>query len=253
MRTIFAITRKEFEQYFASPVAYIVVALFMLLCGVFFYIFLNIYMQGVSQAGAMGQEAGELSQSIVRPFLTNISFFFLMFFPILTMRLLAEEKKMGTYELLMTSPISVPKLVIGKYLGVLALMAVILLLVGLYPVVLIIFGHPDLGPIWTGFLGLFLLGAAFLAIGLFASSLTDSQIVAAVISFVFFLLFWIVNFLSRSDQWYGRLCQYVSIYQRFDDFTKGVLNLNDACYYISLAFFGLFATGIVLQSQRWKS
>src|SRR5262249_17902830 len=136
MRTILAITRKEFEQYFASPVAYIVVALFMLLCGVFFYIFLNIYMQTVSQAGAMGQEAGELSQSIVRPFLTNISFFFLMFFPILTMRLLAEEKKMGTYELLMTSPISIPKLVIGKYLGVLSLMVVILLLVALYPVVL---------------------------------------------------------------------------------------------------------------------
>jgi len=253
MRTVLALTRKELEQYFASPIAYVVVACYLALCAVFFYIYLGFYMQSVSQGAAMGQQTGDISQSIVRPFLSNVSFFFLIIFPMLTMRLVAEEKKMGTYELLMTSPVSITQLVVGKYLGVVAFMLVTLLLTAIFPLVLRIFGHPDPGPILTGFLGLFLLGAAFLAIGLFCSSITESQIVATVLSFVFLILFWVINWVSHSEQWYGKLCQYVSIYERFDDFTKGILNLNDVFYYISFAFFALFATGIVLQSQRWKS
>jgi ABC-2 type transport system permease protein len=144
--------------------------------------------------------------------------------------------------------------VVGKYLGVLSLMFTILVLLLIYPATLYVFGgHPDLGPILTGFLGLFLMGAAFVAIGLFTSSVTDSQIVAAVLCFVFLILFWIINWISRSEAWYGKALQYISIYQRFDDFTKGILNLNDVFYYVSFAFVGLFITGIVLQSQRWKS
>lgn len=253
MRTILAITRKEVEQYFASPIAYVVVALFLLLSGIFFFIYLQFYLQNAAMAAQMGGENSELSQSIMRPFLSNVSFFFLIIFPMLTMKLFAEEKKMGTYELLMTSPITTTQLVLGKYLGAVALMTVILLLLAFYPVILVIFGSPDMGPILTGFLGLFLLGAAFLAVGVFCSSVTENQIVAAVLGFVFFIIFWIINFVTRSEEWYGKLAQYVSIYQRFEDFTKGVLNLNDAFFYVSFIFFGLFATGIVLQSQRWKS
>ncbi len=253
MRTILAITRKEFEQYFASPIAYVVVALFLLLSGIFFFIYLQFYLQNAAMAAQMGGENSELSQSIMRPFLSNVSFFFLIIFPMLTMKLFAEEKKMGTYELLMTSPVTTTQLVLGKYLGAVALMAVILLLLAIYPSILVIFGSPDIGPILTGFLGLFLLGAAFLAVGVFCSSITENQIVAAVLGFVFFIIFWIINFVTRSEEWYGKLAQYVSIYQRFDDFTKGVLNLNDGFFYLSFIFFGLFATGIVLQSQRWKS
>jgi ABC-2 type transport system permease protein len=254
MKTILAITRKELEQYFASPIAYIVVALLMIILGIFFYIYLSLYMQQVAQSAQMGGEGVDLSQNIMRPFFANAAFFFLIIFPMLTMKLFAEEKKLGTYELLMTSPISITQLVLGKFLGVLTLMFTILVLLLIYPATLYIFGgRPDLGPILTGFLGLFLLGSAFVAIGLFTSSVTDSQIVAAVLCFVFLILFWIINWISRSEAWYGKVLQYISIYQRFDDFTKGIMNLNDAFYYVSFAFVSLFITGIVLQSQRWKS
>jgi gliding motility-associated transport system permease protein len=243
MKTILAITRKELEQYFASPIAYIVVALLMIILGIFFYIYLTLYMQQVAQSAQYGGEGVDLSQNIMRPFFANAAFFFLIIFPMLTMKLFAEEKKMGTYELLMTSPISITQLVVGKYLGVLTLMLAILILLLIYPAALYVFG----------FLGLFLIGAAFVAIGLFTSSVTDSQIVAAVLCFVFLILFWIINWISRSEAWYGKALQYISIYQRFDDFTKGILNLNDVFYYVSFAFVGLLITGIVLQSQRWKS
>ncbi|HJZ11418.1 MAG TPA: ABC transporter permease, partial [Acidobacteriota bacterium] len=170
MRTVLALTRKEMEQYFASPIAYVVVTLFLLLSGFFFYIYLGFYIQSAQYAAQMGGEGNEVSQSIIRPFLANISFFFLIMFPMLTMKTMAEEKKLGTFELLMTSPITTVQLLLGKFLGALSLMAVILLLLGIYPLVLFIYGSPDPGPIWTGFLGLFLLGAAFMASGIFFSS-----------------------------------------------------------------------------------
>lgn len=253
MRPVLAITRKELEQYFASPIAYVVVTFFLILSGIFFYIYLQFYMQQAQQIAMQGGEAGELSQSVMRPFFANVSFFFLVIFPLLTMKLIAEEKKLGTYELLMTSPISTAQLLLGKFLGALSLLICILLLLAIYPLILFIFGRPDAGPILTGFLGLILLGSAFLAVGIFCSSITENQIVAAVIAFVFLIIFWIINFLSRSEAWYGKLFQYASIYQRFDEFTQGVLNLNDVVYYISFTFFALFVTGVVLQSQRWKS
>ncbi|PWT94185.1 MAG: ABC transporter permease [Acidobacteria bacterium] len=253
MRTVLAITRKELEQYFASPIAYVVVSFFLVLSGFFFFLYLKFYLQNVTMAGSMGQETNEVSQAIMRPFFSNIAFFFLSIFPLLTMRQVAEEKKLGTYELLMTSPVSVGQLVVGKFLGTVSFMAVILVLISIYPAVLFIFGHPDFGPIGTGFLGLLLLGSAFLSFGILFSALTESQIVAAVLGYVFFLILWIVNFLTSADTWYGKVLQYISVYQRFDDFTKGIVNLGDAVYYLSFAFFGLFVTAIVLQSQRWKS
>lgn len=254
MRTILAITRKELEQYFASPIAYIVITLFLILTGGFTWIYLRIYVQNAPMAAQMGAEAPDVTQNVIRPLISNISFFFVIILPMLTMRQFAEEKKQGTYELLMTSPISITQLVIGKFLGVLTMVVLILLLLGLYPLLLMAFGaHLDPGPLLTGFVGLLLMGAAFIGLGLFASAITKSQIIAVTLSFVFFIMFWIINWMTGMEEWYGKLAQYVSIYQRFEDFTKGVLNLNDAFYFISFAVFGLFITGIVLQSQRWKS
>jgi len=253
MRTILAITRKELEQYFASPIAYIVVALLLFVLGIFYYLYLMEYMRSINEMAQYGGGNLDVSQTIMRPFFANVSFLFLIKIPKRTIRLVGEWKKLGTDERLMNSPLTVTQLVIGKFLGVVAVMLAILVIFVIYPAILFIFGHPDAGPILTGFLGLFLLGAAFLAFGLFASSLTESQIIAATLGFVFLILFWIINWLSRSEAWYAKLLQYVSIYQRFDDFTKGILNLNDVIYYISFAAFGLFATGVVLQSQRWKS
>ena len=252
MRTVLAITRKELESYFASPIAYVVVTLFLILSGIFFYIYLLFYLQSAQMAGQYGQEGMDVTQTIMRPLFSNLGFFGLIIFPLITMRLLSEEKKLGTYELLMTSPVSIPQLVFGKFLGAVSLVLLILLLTAVYPIVLTIFGNPDMGPILTGYLGLFLLASSFLAVGLFCSSVTENQIVAAVLGFVFLVIFWILNFVTRSEAWYGKLAQYASIYQRFDDFTQGVINANDVFYYVSFAFFALFVTGIVLQSQRWR-
>jgi ABC-2 type transport system permease protein len=253
MRTVLAITKKELEQYFASPVAYVVVTLFLVLISIFFYVYLQEYLR-FSQMAAMqgGAENFDVTQSIMRPFFANCSFFFLLIFPLLTMRLFAEEKKLGTYELLMTSPVTIPQLILGKFLGALSLIALILVLLAIYPTVLVVYANPDIGPILTGFLGLLLIGAAFLAVGIFCSSVTENQLVAAVLSLVFLVIFWILNFVTRSEAWYGKMAQYASIYQRFDDFTQGILKLNDVIYYLSFAFFALFITGIVLHSQRWK-
>ena len=253
MRTILAITRKELEAYFASPIAYVVTTLFLVLAGIFFYIYLLFYLQSAQMAGAYGGSEGvDVTQTIMRPLFSNLGFFGLIIFPLITMRLLAEEKKQGTFELLMTSPVSTAQLVLGKFLGAASLVIVILLLTSVYPIVLMVFDHPDVGPILTGYLGLFLLACAFIAVGIFCSSVTENQIVAAVLAFVSLVIFWILNFVTRSEAWYGKLAQYASIYQRFDDFTQGVINLNDAFYSVSFTFFALFIAGIVLQSQRWK-
>src|SRR5262249_51526052 len=134
MRTILAITRKELEQYFASPVAYVVIALFLVLTGVFFYIYLGFYIQNAAMAAQMGGGEGQdVTQSVVRPLISNISFFFVIILPMLSMRQFAEEKKQGTYELLMTSPISITQLVLGKFLGVFTMVLLILLLLALSP------------------------------------------------------------------------------------------------------------------------
>jgi ABC-2 type transport system permease protein len=253
MRTVIAITKKELESYFASPIAYVIATLFLVLAGIFFYIYLLFYLQQAQMAGQYGGGEGmDVTQTIMRPLFSNVGFFGLIIFPLITMKLLAEEKKLGTYELLMTSPVTIPQLVVGKFLGAASLVLLILLLTAVYPVVLAVFGKPDLGPILTGYFGLFLLACSFLAVGLLCSSMTENQIVAAVLAFVFLVIFWILNFVTRSEAWYGKLAQYASIYQRFDDFTQGVINASDVVYYVGFAFFALFVTGIILQSQRWK-
>ena len=253
MRTVLAITKKELEAYFASPIAYVVVTLFLVLSGIFFYIYLLFYLQNAQMAGQYGGEGMDVTQTIMRPLFSNLGFFGLIIFPLITMRLIAEEKKMATYELLMTSPVSVFQLVAGKFLGAASLVLVMLLLTSVYPIILAIFGNPDLGPILTGYLGIFLLACAFIAVGLLCSSLTENQIVAAVLGFVFLVIFWILNFVTRSEAWYGKVAQYASLYQRFDDFTQGVISAGDVFYYVSFSFFALFVTGVILQSQRWKS
>ena len=252
MRSILALTKKELESYFASPIAYVVVTLFLILSGIFFYIYLLFYLQSAQMAGQYGGEGMEVTQTIMRPLFSNLGFFGLIIFPLITMRLVSEEKKLGTYELLMTSPLSIPQLVLGKFLGAVSLVLLILLLTSIYPIVLMIFGNPDLGPILTGYLGLLLLTSSFIAVGLLCSSLTENQIVAAVLGFVFLVVFWILNFVTRSEAWYGKLAQYASLYQRFDNFTQGVISAGDVFYYVGFTFYALFVTGIVLQAQRWK-
>jgi ABC-2 type transport system permease protein len=173
--------------------------------------------------------------------------------PLLTMRLLAEEKKSGTDELLYTSPLSVGQIILGKYFAALVMLAAMLGLTALLSIFAFAFGNPEVAPWLTGYLGLFLMGATFIAIGLFFSSLTENQIVAAFLTFVTLLLLLVLNWVasSGSGTWQSVL-SYLSFSQHFEDMTRGILDTKDIVYYLSFSAFGLFLAHSVIQSRRWR-
>jgi ABC-2 type transport system permease protein len=169
------------------------------------------------------------------------------------MRLLAEEKKSGTDELLYTSPLTVGQIVLGKYFAALVMLALMLGLTALLSIFVFALGNPELAPWLTGYLGLFLLGATCLAVGLFFSALTENQIVAAVLTFLTLLLLLVLNWISQlgSGSWQG-VVGYLSFSQHFEDMTRGILDTKDLVYYVSFSFFGLFLAHSALQSRRWR-
>jgi ABC-2 type transport system permease protein len=169
------------------------------------------------------------------------------------MRLFSEEKKSKTDELLYTSPVSISQIILGKYFASVFVLLVMLFLNSLLSVFVFAFGNPEVLPLLNGYLGLFLIGAAFMALGLFFSSLTENQIVAASLGFGFFLLFFVLNWASQFTGGIWRsVLNYLSFFQHFDDMTRGILDTTDIVYYLSLIFFGLFLTHSVIQSRRWR-
>jgi ABC-2 type transport system permease protein len=194
-----------------------------------------------------------INQMVFGPLFNNMSIILLLMLPLLTMRLFAEEKKIGTEELLMTSPISVWQVLLGKFTASLLVLAAMLGLTGLLSLFTFFYGNPEVAPILNGYLGLFLMGGAFLAIGLFFSSLTENQIVAAILTFGALLLFWILNWAANSAAGFWKdVLNYVSFFQHFENATQGILDTADIIYYFSFAFFGMFLTHAVIQSRRWR-
>jgi ABC-2 type transport system permease protein len=255
MTNIWSLTKKELRSYFSSPVAYVVLFAYALIFGYFFY---NLVMWFNLQAMQMAQnpyyaQQINVNEMVFSPLFHNMVLILILLTPLLTMRLLAEEKKNGTDELLYTSPLTVGQIVLGKYLASLIMLAVMLGLTAGLSLFAFAFGNPELAPWLTGYLGLFLLGAAALAVGLFFSALTENQIVAAILTFLTLLLFLILNWLSQigSGAWQG-VVGYLSFSQHFEDMAKGILDLKDAVYFLSLSFFGLFLAHSVLQSRRWR-
>jgi ABC-2 type transport system permease protein len=255
MKNIWNIARKEIRTYFTSPIAYVVIAVFLVLVGFFFSSALSWFN---SQAIQMAQnpyyaQQMNINQMVYTPLFHNMSIILLLMLPLLTMRLFSEEKKSGTDELLFTSPVGVGQIVLGKYLAALIVLAAMLGLTGLLSIFSFAFGNPELPQIFNGYLGLFLMGAAFIAAGVFFSSLTENQIVSAILTFGALLLFWMLNWAaySASGLWKDVL-NYLSLFQHFDDMTRGILDTKDIVYYVSFAFFGLFLTHSVIQSRRWR-
>lgn len=236
MRNSLAIASKEVRTYYASPIAYVVTAVFLVITG-YFFAFNVVNMQ----------------EATIRGFLFPGSFVLLLLSPILTMRLLAEEQKMGTLELLLTAPVRDTEVVAGKYLASLFIFVVMLALTFYYPLVLFLFGDPDPGPIASGYLGLFLLGAAFIAAGLLASSLTSNQIVAAVIAFGLLILLWVISgasgFLSGPPK---AVVNYLALPAHFGDFTMGIIDTKHVIYYVSLTALFLFLAIRALETRRWR-
>jgi len=250
MKTIYTIFKKELKSYFASPIAYIVLFVFLLLSGIFFFLYVENFAQ--SQLDPRFQFIGEalnLNQHIIEPYFGTISVIMLLIIPIITMRLIAEERKSFTAELLFTSPIRVSYILIGKYIASLFLFFIMLVLSVGFVLVTVLYGNPDIGPLLSGYLGLFLLGASSIAVGIFASSLTENQIVAAIVSFGILLVFWIVGATSDAE---NSILGYLSIINHYEDFTKGIIDIKDVVYYLSFTFFGLFLSYIMLDSERWK-
>jgi ABC-2 type transport system permease protein len=250
MKSVFTVFRKELKSYFSSPIAFIVLFVFLVISGIFFFL----YLQGFAEAQfdprlQFVEERINLNEIVIRPFFGTISVVLLLLIPLMTMRLIADERKSFTAELLFTSPVRITSIIIGKYLASLFLFGVMIILSAVYILVLIKYGNPDLGPILSGYLGLFLMGASFLAVGIFASALTENQMIAAVISFGILLVFWIMGATSSAgDSVFG----YLSIINHFENFAKGVIEATDLTYYLSFTFLGLYLAYITLDSERWK-
>jgi ABC-2 type transport system permease protein len=236
MRNVWAVTTRELRAYFLSPLAYLVIAFFLFGAGLLF--------------GLIIEQSREAS---LRGLISNVSVLFLFVVPMISMRLLAEEQHSGTIELLLTNPVQEWEIVTGKFLASILLVLVMLGLTLLYPLFLFMFGNPDRGPIAAGYVGVILQAAAFLAVGLWASSLTENQIVAAVLAFVFLLVLWLSDSLGQSlGGPLGSIVSYTSVANHFNDFPTGVINTKDVLYYVTLIVAGLVLSTLSLQARRYR-
>lgn len=253
MRNILAIAGKELRSYFASPIAYVVVGLYALLFGWFFYAILVYFAEQSMRMGMMGPASVNVNQMMVRPLMMNASVIVLFLLPMITMRTFAEEKKSGTFELLLTAPLTDLQIILGKFTGAMALYALMLLVTLLDVGLLFYYGNPEWKPIATAYLGLLLMGGCFVSLGLFISSLTKNQIVAAFITFTAFLMLWVINWIADTAGPVTRqVVSFLSITEHYDDFVKGVIDTKHLVYYASFITFGLFLTAKSVDSERWR-
>lgn len=237
MRTVQAVAWKEIQIYFSSPTAYIVGLIFLGLTGFFF-------------ARDLSNPFPEASLS---PFLQGCTLILILLAPALTMRLLAEEQKLGTIELLLTAPVRDWEVVLGKYLASLVFLIAMIVLTLYYPILLFVFADPDPGPIYSGYLGLFLYGAASLSIGLLTSTLTSNQIIAAVVAMGILAALYFLNLASNEvGSTLSTILNGVGLKSHFDDFDRGVIDTKHIVYYLSLTAVFLFLTIRALESRRWR-
>lgn len=249
------ICRKELNTYFRSPIAYLVLGIFALLSGYFFYLFVYAFVRQGMVAAMQGQNFPmNVDEMVVRGVLQNLSVIGLFFLPMITMRLFAEEKRSGTIELLMTSPIRDMEIILGKWLGALVLYCAMLGLTLICFLTLFAYGKPDWRSMMVGFLGLVLQGGCLLAIGTFISTCTKNQIVAGIATFGVLLLLWVLSYWSDFDSSItSKVLNYISVLSHNDTFSKGVLDLKDIVYYLSMTVLGLFLTSRSLESIRWRA
>jgi ABC-2 type transport system permease protein len=236
MRNVWAVAVRELRGYFLSPIAYVIIALFLALAG---YLFALILANG--------------RQATLTGLVQNVSVLFLFLMPAIGARLLAEEQRTGTIELLLTNPVQEWQVVTGKFLASIMLVLVMLGLTLLFPLFLYVFGSPDSGPIITGYVGILLQAAAFLAVSLFASSLTQNQIVAYIIAFAMLLVLWLSDNLGQFlGGAVGSIVSYTSVINHFQSFPQGVIQTNDVIYYVTLIVAGIVLSTLSLQSRRYR-
>jgi ABC-2 type transport system permease protein len=249
---VLAIAQKELRSYFASPIGYVITGLFALLFGWIFYAYLSFFVRQSEQM-MMGGGAPNVNQQMIAGLLQTTATIILFVMPMITMRTYSEEKRSGTIELLLTSPLSDIQIILGKFFGAMGLYAAMLGVTVVYISILFFLGNPEWKPVIAGYLGLLLMGGCFIAIGLLVSSLTKNQIVAGVATFAVFLFLWVINWIGESAGPTGReIVTYVSITDHFTDFARGVIDTKHLVYYLSFITFGLFLTAKSVDSERWR-
>ena len=255
MRGWYAVFCKETANFFVSPIAYAVMACFLLISGFFFWANVS-FMSLISLQAAsnpMISERINVNDVVIRPLVQNMSIILLFVMPLLTMRLFSEEKKTGTIELLLCYPITDVGVLMGKFIATLLMLATMLFGTFSFPLMLAGVGKPDFGIFFGGYLGLFLMGAAFAALGMFISSLTENQIVAGAISFGAALLCWVLSWSSTmTSETTGLVLKQLSILEHLDSFNKGILSLPDVSFFVLFIAFFLFLTLRSLESYRWR-
>jgi ABC-2 type transport system permease protein len=255
MKNVWTIYQKELRSYFVSPIAYLLLTMFAIIFGFFFWVALKSFVFYGMEMQMRGEMMPmNINEQIIRPLLSNVSVIGLFFIPMITMRIFAEEKRTGTIELLTTSPVTDTEIILGKWLAAVTLYVCMLLFTAINFAFLFRFGNPDWKPLAIGYLGLLLQAGCLLAIGTFISTLTKNQIIAGAATFGVCLMLWIFEWVSGFDtSLWAKVLSYMSVTQHFDSFARGVLELKDAVYYVTLILIGLFLTSRSMESLRWRS
>ncbi len=238
MTNILTITGRELRAYFLSPIAYIIIALFAFFTG---FLFTQILV-----ASQQAQLTGDFQWMVVLA---------LILAPALTMRLFADENRQGTIELLMTAPVRDWEIVAGKFIAALIGFAALLVPTLWHVLMIKRYGDPDLGPIATGYLGVLLVGAAFVGVGMLASSLTQNQFIAYMIGMISLLFLWVADAPAGavgSTGFVGSLFKFLALPGHFQDFFNGVIDTEHVLYFLSLAAIAIFLTVRVVESRRWR-
>jgi ABC-2 type transport system permease protein len=241
MQNIYVIAKRELGSYFVSPIAYVAVAVYLVVAGFIFVLEVN----GMATYGAPVSLEGQFGTMV---------FLWLIFAPPLTMRLLAEEQRMGTLELLLTSPVSDWEVVVGKFLAGAAVLLLTIVITLTYGLMLKIFGNADVGPMAAGYLGLFLTGTTLMSVGVLASSMTQNQVIAAVLAFVITLMLWVLGAAGQlvSNPTASQFFSQVGFFEHTSNFWRGVIDTNDIVYFLSVIVLALFIATRVLETRRWR-
>jgi ABC-2 type transport system permease protein len=258
MRNVMAMAGKELQAYFHSPIAYLVMTVYTAICGFVFYSSTAFFALQSFRMEAQGEMGGmppmSLNEYVIRPILGGVLTVVLLFLiPLITMRLYAEEKRSGTIELLLTSPLTDMQIILGKFLGAMTLFAILEALTFIYFAILFIYGNPNAKPLIANALGMLLYGGALMALGMWISTFTKNQIIAGAVGLAAFLLLYLLDWVSAySMTTVGQVMSYIALTTHFDNFSKGVIQLSDVVYYSSVIILGIFLTARSVEALKGR-
>ncbi len=249
--------KKEIKNYFSSPIGYVILTVFAAIAGFFFYTitfnFILFCLQTETNYINPFVQTPNINEMVVRPIFSSLGFVFIIIIPMISMRLFAEEKSAGTIQILLTSPLKPINIILGKYFASLTFLLIMISVTFFYQLLFFLYSTPTWQPVLVGYIGLFLLGSTFLALGILISSLTNNQIIAVILTFGLFLFLWIIGWsIENTNSQWRLIAEYISFYNHYQDFSKGILDTKSITYFCSIIFFSLFLTHKQIQAYRWK-